>query len=1052
MQFTEHLQLILFLTLWSIGLQAQTNPFLDFQKVTDNQIVEYSFDTWFEQAEAPVVKLFTHQLADAAQREQLAKKGIHLMSFRSDGSYIAMIEQSVRSSELQKNGFYRVEKYKLNNDLTSGLDSQLATRNTNFSDAVFVALTFLPGTSPAQCSALIQQAGLELTYAFEDMLMYFGNIHPRQLDQLRQSHHLLRMSILPDELSSFTDDGQKLHQINVLHGELDEAYSLKGDGVVIGVGDIGDVSNHIDLQGKIIRVSDGLKYHEHSEHVVGILAGQANLSENYGGVAPEGQILLGKNFDIIAQSMKLNDQYGMAITNNSYGRTFYCDIAENIREFTLILDKQLHEIPALLHVFSAGNFGDYRCEGQLPNFQTLSPVYGVAKNVLTVGNIDIDGKIAANSSRGPTLDGRLKPEICAKGVQTFSTAGGKGYTTKSGTSMAAPLVTGTSALLTQAYRLENNGENPDGGLIKAILCNTAVDKGLPGPDFTYGFGLMNARRAFYNLEQKNYRSGQIANGQTLTFPLNVDEQTNQLKVLLYWADKENAENILFEPALINNLDIEVVAADGSIHLPYVAQATQPDQAAIRAVDQHNNIEQVVIDLPKAGNYTIRVKGSQVPFGPQQFYLSFEQIQPEVVLTSPVGKEQLTPQEETLIVWDADPLNDKTFKLEYSLDNGLSWSLIDAAVAADQRTFQWSVPTKFTEQGRIRISKNGASLEDQNETPFYILDRIETIDAAFGCDGVLRLNWEPSQTASAYEVLRYENGQMTLQKTVSTSNAILENLDYTQNQWVSIRPVTASGIAGIRAETKEIFPGLPQPNIFEIEQAEPISCAGADDGVATVVVSDPSKYDILWDNGENGPTAFSLSAGQHEVTLTDQLGCSSTATVNFSAPEPLAAVVQTQAAHAGKADGSAHVEVNGGTAPYTYYWSTAVSSTSHEWSNLEAGTYEVTIIDDRGCELIVDFLIDQLTSIAVLDSPTTGSLNVYPNPSHGRIQIDWTGLNASETRLQLFDLSGKLLRQEIVSNSNQLSIERNWSDLPAGKYILKLENGNQHLSRPWIKIE
>ena len=113
------------------------------------------------------------------------------------------------------------------------------------------------------------------------------------------------------------------------------------------------------------------------------------------------------------------------------------------------------------------------------------------KNVVTVGATDDFGNIASFSSRGPVKDGRLKPEITAMGANVWSAWPTNIYSPNNGTSMSGPAVTGGLALLYQRYRQLHAGANPKNGLMKAIICNGAADKGVAGPDFKHGFGWMN---------------------------------------------------------------------------------------------------------------------------------------------------------------------------------------------------------------------------------------------------------------------------------------------------------------------------------------------------------------------------------------------------------------------------------------------------------------------------------------------------------------------------------------------------------------------------------
>jgi len=124
-----------------------------------------------------------------------------------------------------------------------------------------------------------------------------------------------------------------------------------------------------------------------------------------------------------------------------------------------------------------------------------------AFNVITVGATKDNMEIAGFSSKGPTKDGRIKPEISAVGVDVISSVptgdcescDPSGYRSMQGTSMATPHVAGFVALL-----LEHNPDL-DTEEVKNILTQTAVDKGEPGSDNTYGYGVLNALETFFEI-------------------------------------------------------------------------------------------------------------------------------------------------------------------------------------------------------------------------------------------------------------------------------------------------------------------------------------------------------------------------------------------------------------------------------------------------------------------------------------------------------------------------------------------------------------------------
>ena len=93
------------------------------------------------------------------------------------------------------------------------------------------------------------------------------------------------------------------------------------------------------------------------------------------------------------------------------------------------------------------------------------------------------------------MDGRIKPEIMGSGYNINSTIPFNAYGGSTGSSMSCPAVTGSLALLYERYRQLHAGANPSAALIKAVACNSADDLGNPGPDYFYGFGMLNARKA-----------------------------------------------------------------------------------------------------------------------------------------------------------------------------------------------------------------------------------------------------------------------------------------------------------------------------------------------------------------------------------------------------------------------------------------------------------------------------------------------------------------------------------------------------------------------------
>ncbi len=268
-----------------------------------------------------------------------------------------------------------------------------------------------------------------------------------------------------------------------------------------------------------------------------------------------------------------------------------------------------------------------------------------AKNVIAVGAVNTSKQIASFSSRGPARDGRVKPDLVAVGVGVYSTIPNNGYSSLSGTSMAAPVVTGASALLVEQWRRSFGGANPSAAALKTLMLATAQDRGNPGPDFTYGFGLLDAKAAADTIiadagQARRIKISELATGGKLELPVTLNT-TQTLRVVLGWSDPEvlvfpvdsgDPTDPLAASTLVNDLDLKVVDAGGNDVLPYVLDATHPDQAATRGVNHIDNTEEVEIPNAVPGIYKVVVTGTNVAASsPQTFVVvSSAELGPAIV--------------------------------------------------------------------------------------------------------------------------------------------------------------------------------------------------------------------------------------------------------------------------------------------------------------------------------------------------------------------------------------------------------------------------------------
>ncbi len=313
--------------------------------------------------------------------------------------------------------------------------------------------------------------------------------------------------IRPDEeVEVFLNDSVPIIEADKVWALLINDTNITGKGIKICIVDTGIDKTHPDLTGRVIAETDFTgegpeDLFGHGTHCAGIAAGSGNASnKTLTGVAPEALILNSKFLDSSGRG-KMSDamaawewcaENGADLTTNSWGSRNNCNGSEPI----CLLAQNLVD-SGILMIAAAGNSGpDYRTVG--------TPACCPA--VLAVGATDKRDKIAWFSSRGPTLDGRTKPDVVAPGVSICSAKARYGrmgtpcfsdnYVSASGTSMATPHAAGLAALAMQAVQLKF-GKSASPYAIWEVMTLTAKDLGYDNN--TQGFGRIQAVEAIKNI-------------------------------------------------------------------------------------------------------------------------------------------------------------------------------------------------------------------------------------------------------------------------------------------------------------------------------------------------------------------------------------------------------------------------------------------------------------------------------------------------------------------------------------------------------------------------
>ncbi|MFO7872012.1 MAG: S8 family serine peptidase [Candidatus Undinarchaeales archaeon] len=587
---------------------------------------------------------FDH-LPNKTERLIFKKKGIHLLEYIPNKAWIASVPSAKLSSSYEKKSVTYLAELEPEDKIEPNL---LRVSEQNEDSDLLISVLFFSDISRKEASSKIEKYGTLVSEPGSKNLPWLVQINSDELKNLAESGSVFWIEPGNLELSTLNDGARNSTGADTVQHS---PYFLNGSGITVALWDEG-YANHTDFNDRATVGDPGEgSTGDHATHVAGTILGNGSNSTAHGGaarqwkgMAPNATLLTyewpGSEDEIYDESNDSVDK-GAIISHNSWKVNFLaiCDWG-NYNSWSRAYDDIVNgynttNSQKFTVVFSGGNergsSSDSQCnKADSPYPYNTTPIPSTAKNIIAVGAVNSnDNSMTSFSSFGPTDDGRLKPEVVAPGEQQggdngiTSTYPTGTYAITQGTSQAAPVVSGISTLMYKEYNTTHL-QYPWPSTVKAVLIHTALDLNETGPDYATGYGIVNATRAIdlIRVDNASNKSEYISErnvsntgNRSYTFIFNGTE----LKISLAWDDYPGAPSASKE--LVNDLDLVVIAPNGSRMYPWTLNKSSPSEPAVRnASNEIDNIEQVYVSNPGNGTWTVTVNGTSVPYSPENYSL------------------------------------------------------------------------------------------------------------------------------------------------------------------------------------------------------------------------------------------------------------------------------------------------------------------------------------------------------------------------------------------------------------------------------------------------
>ncbi|WP_144891775.1 S8 family serine peptidase [Flavobacterium tiangeerense] len=603
---------------------------------------------------------------------------------------------------------------------------------------------------------------LQIDYFIQSDVVFINTNYKSLVNQIIPIHNVLSItqeSFTPTVESKIIDQNFSVNQINMLVKNfkditgLNQIVSIKDE--FFDINDIDLLNKHIPSNTQSSQVS------KHATAMATIVAGLGNSSVLGKGVAPKAKIQSSNFLSLFPDA--ITTMQGATIQNHSYGtviENFYGNLAA-------AFDKTLYENSTINHVFSAGNRGT---EG----FKSITGNFKQSKNSIVVGSVNASENSMPFSSKGPAYDGRIKPEIVA-------------YSTE-GTSNATAITSGIISLLKELYN-KTHTISLQNATAKAILINSAKDLGNLGPDFTYGYGNVNALKCLNTIQQNRIITGTTKSEQKNLHQITIPNNSKNLKITLVWNDPPAQVNTNI--SLIHDLDLALISPSETF-LPWILNPNSPQLPATKGIDKVNTIEQIEITDPQFQTYSISISAGLLNTDSQDYSIvydyeiknSFEWNYPILNNNFPLDGKLISP-----IKWNST-ITGTNGELSISYNDGQTWESIKTNINIENGQYLYLPLKELFTKAKLKMKIGN---EEFISDSFIISYDLNTTTSLV-CNGTTEINWTKPETVSSFNIYELVDTKLTFKEQVTNST-----YTYTKGKIHAVSP-NFNSVEGIKSES------------------------------------------------------------------------------------------------------------------------------------------------------------------------------------------------------------------------------------------------------------